>query len=128
MFGVHLLQQVQILQLEYPERIKLKHIEEMEHDRFYEGLNPEHQQMLAHKVDGEHLVNYSDMLLSVQKLERWVEVRDPLPPKTVTTTGVNVMCFQMMWNLFSSHKLKGNHTLATCTMTLGNDKLEKIQV
>ena len=39
-FGVHLLQQVQILQSEYPRRIQPEHMEEMKHDCFYEGLNP----------------------------------------------------------------------------------------
>ena len=42
-FRVCLLQQVQILQLEYPGRIQPEHIEEMKHDHFYEGLNPEYQ-------------------------------------------------------------------------------------
>ena len=39
---VHLLQQVQILQLEYPRRIQPEHVEEMKHDCFYEGLNPKY--------------------------------------------------------------------------------------
>ena len=37
--------------------------------------------MLAHKVDGGHPASYSDLLLAAQMLERWVEARDPLPPK-----------------------------------------------
>ena len=41
-FGVCLLQQVQILQLEYPGRIQPKYIETMKHDLFYEGLNPKY--------------------------------------------------------------------------------------
>ena len=49
-FGIHLLQQVQILQLEYPGRIWLKHVEEMKHDYFYEGLSLKYQHMLAHKI------------------------------------------------------------------------------
>ena len=53
-FRVHLLQQVLILQLEYPGRIQPKHLEDMKHDCFYEGINPEYHQMLAHKVDGEN--------------------------------------------------------------------------
>ena len=69
-FGVHLLQQVQILQLEYPGRIQPEHIEEMKHDCFYEGLNPEYWQMLVHKVDGEYPASYSDLLLAAQMLER----------------------------------------------------------
>ena len=51
-FGVCLLQQVQILQSEYPGRIQSEHVEEMKCDCFYQGLNPEYQGMLAHKVDG----------------------------------------------------------------------------
>ena len=41
-FRVHLLQKVQILQLEYPGSIQLEHLEEMKCDNFYEGLNPEY--------------------------------------------------------------------------------------
>ena len=53
-FGVCLSQQVQILQSDYPGRIQLEQVEEMKHDHFYQGLNPEYQQMLAHKVYAEH--------------------------------------------------------------------------
>ena len=63
-FGVHLSQQVQILQSEYPGRIQPEHVEEMKHDLFYEVLNPTYQQMLAHKVDGENPAGYSDLLLA----------------------------------------------------------------
>ena len=42
-FRVHLLQQVHILQSEYPGRIQAEHIEEIKHDHFYEGLNPEYR-------------------------------------------------------------------------------------
>ena len=41
--------------------------------------------MLAHKVDSENPVTYSELLLAAQKLERWVEASDPLLPKTTTT-------------------------------------------
>ena len=41
-FGVHLSQQVQILQSKYPGRIQLEHMEEMKHDHFCEGLNPKY--------------------------------------------------------------------------------------
>ena len=41
-FGVHLSQQVQILQSEYLGRIQQEHIEEMKQDCFYEGLNPKY--------------------------------------------------------------------------------------
>ena len=42
-FGVHLSQQVQILQMEYPSRIQQEHVEEVKQDHFYEGLSPEYQ-------------------------------------------------------------------------------------
>ena len=41
-FEVHLLQQVQILQSEYPGMIQQEHIEEMKQDHFYEGLIPKY--------------------------------------------------------------------------------------
>ena len=87
-FGMQLSQQVQILQSDYPGRIQQEHKEEVKCDCFYKGLNPEYQQMLAQKVD-EHPANYSDLLLATQKLERWAEAQDPLPPKGVTTSGPN---------------------------------------
>ena len=80
-FIVHLSQQVQILQTEYPSRIKEEHVEEVKWYCFYEGLSPEYWQILAHKVDGENPVTYSKLLLAAQKLERWAEARDPLVPK-----------------------------------------------
>ena len=69
-FGVHLLQQVQILQMEYPGRFQQDHKEEVKWVCFYEGLNPEYQRMLAHKVDGKNPVTYSKLLLAAWKLER----------------------------------------------------------
>ena len=66
--------------------------------------------MLLHKVDGKDPTNYSDLLLAVQKLERWAEVRDPLLPKTTTMGGINVTKPQTSGNLFLSKMLKGNHT------------------
>ena len=78
-FRVHLLQQVYI---QYPGRIRHEHLQEMKQYHFYEGLNPEHQHMLAHKVDGKHPASYPNLLLAAWKLERWAEVRDPLLPKT----------------------------------------------
>ena len=72
-FRVHLSQQVQILQLEYPGRPWPKHVEEMKHDHFYEGLNPKYQHMLACKVHGENPAGYSDLFLATQKLERRAE-------------------------------------------------------
>ena len=62
-FEVHLLQQVQILQLEYPGRIKPEYIEGMKHDCFYRGLNPEYWWVLAHKLDSEPPSSYSNLLL-----------------------------------------------------------------
>ena len=53
-FGVCLLQQVHILQSEYPERIQQEHMEEMKQDHFYEGLKPKYQCILANKVDDKH--------------------------------------------------------------------------
>ena len=67
--------------MEYPGRIQQGHVEEVKQDCFYKGLSPEHQQMLAHMVDGENPVTYSELLLAAQKLERWAEARDPLCPK-----------------------------------------------
>ena len=84
-FQVHLSQQIQILQMKYPSRIQWEHVEKVKQDCFYKDLSPEYQQILAHKVNGENPVIYSKLLLTAQKLERWVEVRDPLLPKTPTT-------------------------------------------
>ena len=88
-FRVCLSQQVQILQMEYPSQIQQEHVEEVRWDCFYEGLSPEYQQMLAHKVNGENPVIYSKLDLAAQKLERQAEARDPLVPKT-TTAGVKM--------------------------------------
>ena len=82
----------------------------MKWDNFYEGLNPEYWCILAHKVDGEHPVSYSDLLLVVQKLERWAEARDLLLPNTTMTEGSNATQPQALGNLFPSRKLKGNWT------------------
>ena len=89
-FGGCLSQQVQILYMEYPGRIQQGHVEEVKWDCFYEGLSPEYQQMLAHKVDSENPVTNSELFLAAQKLERWVEARDPLLPKTTITGSLNV--------------------------------------
>ena len=109
-FGVCLSQQVQILQLEYTGKIWPEHMVEMKHDCFYEGLNPEYCHMLAYKVDGENPDDYSDLLLATQKLERRAETRNPLPPKTAVTSGLNMICSQTLGNLFPLHKLKSHHT------------------
>ena len=92
---------------------------------FYEGLYPKYWQMLAHKVDGGHPASYSDLLLATQKLERWAEARDLLPPKTVATSGSNITPAQTPGNLFPSHKLKGNSTFATQAVTVRKDKAEE---
>ena len=99
-------------------------LEEVKHGHFYEGLNPRIPQMLAHKVDGEHPANYSDLLLTTHKLERWAEVWDPLPPKMATTSGPNKTSSQTPENLFPSHKLKDNCTFTAQAATIGNDEVE----
>ena len=82
----------------------------MNQDCFYEGLNPEYQCMLAHKVGGEHPTSYSNLLLAAWKMERWAEARDPLLPKTTTMRGSNVTWPQTSGNLFPTRKLQGNCT------------------
>ena len=76
-FRVCLLQQFQMLQLEYLGRIQQEHIEEMEQNHSHKGLNSEYWHMLAKEIDGEHPASYSDLLLASQKLERRAEARDP---------------------------------------------------
>ena len=66
--------------------------------------------MLAHKVDGENPVTYSELLLAARKLERWSEARDPLLPKTITIRGSNVTHSHSQGIQFLSRKLKGSHT------------------
>ena len=97
----------------------------MKHDCFYEGLNPEFLQMLAHKVDGENPTSYSDLLLATQKLERWAESRDPLPQKMAMTNELNVIHSQTPGSLFPSCKLKGNYTFTAWAVTIGNDVAEE---
>ena len=121
-FGMHLSQQVQILQSEYPGRIWPKHMEEMKCDCFYEGLNPKYQCMLAHKIDGENPVGCSNLLLATQKLDRRAEAKDPLLPKSVVTSRLNAKYPQTPGNLFPSYKLKGNHTITAQAVTIGNAK------
>ena len=125
-FGVCLSQQVQILLLEYPGRIQQEHIEKMKRNHFYKGLNPKYLWMLAHKVDGEHLAGYSDLLLAVQKLERQAEARDPLLPKTTTTGGLNLTCSQTPGNLFPSQKLKGSCTFTWSSTVESNEVKEDL--
>ena len=66
--------------------------------------------MLAHKVDGENPVTFSELFLTAQTLERWVEARDSLLPKTSTTGSSNITCSHLQGNLFPSRNMKGNHT------------------
>ena len=109
-FGVHLSQQVQIFQSEYPGRIQQEHIEEMKWDHFYEPLNPEYWWILAHKVDGEHPARYSGLFLAPQTLERWAQTRDPPILNTTPTGGLNVAHSQTSGNLFPFWKLNGSHS------------------
>ena len=97
-----------------------KHVEEMKHDHFYEGLNPKYQHMLTHKVDGENPAGYSDLLLAAWKLEKRTEARNSLPPKTAVTSGSSAIHSLTPWNLFPSFKLKGNCTFTTWAVTIGN--------
>ena len=126
-FGVCLSQQAQILQTEYPSRAQQEHMEEVKWDCFYEGLNPEYWQMLAHSVNGENPVIYSKLLPIAWKLERWVEVRGPLLPKTPTTGSLNITNSHSQGNLFPSRKLKGNHTFTAQSTAIEDYKLKKIQ-
>ena len=80
--------------------------------------------MLANKVDGKNPAGYSDLLLASQKLERRAEARDPLPPKTAVSSGLNKKSSQGPGNVFPSHKLKGNCTFTTQSVTIGSVKGE----
>ena len=96
----------------------------MKHDHFYEGLNPEYWQMLAHKVDGEHLAGYSNLLL-VAQLERWAEARDPILPKTTAAGRLNVTHSQTPGNLFPSQKLKDHCPFTPQSATVENNEAEE---
>ena len=93
-------------------------MEKVKQDYLYKDLNPEYQQMLAHKVDGENPVTYSELLLAAWKQERWAEVRDPLFPKTTTAGSSNVTHSRSQGNLFPSRKLKGNCTFTASSTTV----------
>ena len=124
-FRVHLSHQVQILQMEYPGRIQQEHVKEVKGDHFYECISPEYWQMLAHKVDWENPVTYSELLLAGQKLERWAETRDPLFPKTTTAGSLNVIHSQSQGNLFPSRKLKGNCTFTAWCAAVEDNEMEE---
>ena len=96
----------------------------MKWDHFYEGLNLEYWQMLAHKVDSENPAGYSDLLLAMRMLER-TEARDPLPPKTAVTSVSNLTHFQTSWNLFLSCMLKSNYTFTAWAATIGSNEVEE---
>ena len=81
--------------------------------------------MLAHKVDGEHPSIYSDLPLATQKLERWAEARDSLPPRMAATNGSNVMCSQMPGNLFPLPQVEGQLYFPVWAATIGNDMSEE---
>ena len=80
---------------------------------------------MAHKVDGEHPVGYSDLLLVAQKLERWSKARDPLVPKTTIASKLNITHSQTPGNLFHSQKLKGSHTFTAQSTTVENNEAEE---
>ena len=100
-------------------------MEEVKWDHFYEGLSPEYQQMLSHKVNGENPVTYSKLLLASQKLERWAEARDPLLLKTTTAGSSNVTHSFSQGNLFPSRKVKGSHTFTTQSAAVGDQETEE---
>ena len=124
-FGVCLSHQVQILQTEYPGRMQQEHVEEVKWDHFYESLSPEYQWMLAHKINGESRVTYSELLLAAQKLERWEEARDPLLPETTTSRSSNVIHSHSQRNLFPSRKFKGNCTFTACSAAVEDHETEE---
>ena len=124
-FRVCLSQQVQILQTEYPSRIQQEHVEEVKQDHFYEGLSSEDQQMLAYKVKGENPVTYSKLLLAAQKLEKWVEARNPLLLKTTTAGSLKVTHSHSQGNLFPFRKLKGSHTFTAWSTVVEDHETEE---
>ena len=81
--------------------------------------------MLAHKVDGQHPHSYSDLLLTAQKWARQAESRDPLLPNTTTAGVSNVSQSQTPGNLFSSRKLKSNHSFTACSTIVESPKAEE---
>ena len=78
--------------MEYPGRIQQEHVEEVKQDHFHEGLSPEYQWMLAHKVDGENLVTYSKLLLAAWN-------RGRIRPKTQWEEGGWVLCWGRFGNI-----------------------------
>ena len=78
--------------------------------------------MSVHKVNGENPVTYSELLLAAQKLERWVEARDSLLPKS--TTGSNITHSHSQGNLFPPRKLKGSCTFRAQSAVVEDPKTE----
>ena len=94
-------------------------------DHFYKGLSPEYLWMLAHKVNDEHPVTYSKLLLTAWKLERWAEVRDHMLPKTPTTVSSNVTHSHSQGNPIPSRKLKGNCTFTAQSVAVEDCRTEE---
>ena len=81
--------------------------------------------MLAYNINGENPVSYSELLLAAWKLERWVEARDPLLPKT-PTAGSSTITHSHSWgNLFPSRKLKGSHTFTAQPAAVEDHEIEE---
>ena len=97
----------------------------MKWDHLYEGLNPKYWHMLAHKVDGKHPTSYSNLPLATWRLERWKAARDPLLLKATTIRGLNVAQSQKSGYLFTSRKLKGNHTFTALSTKVENTETEE---
>ena len=100
-------------------------MEHVKQNYFYKGLSPEYQWMLAHKVNGENPVTYSELLLTAQKLERLVDARDPLLSKTPTTVSSNVTHSHSQGNLFPSWKLRGNCTFTSQSAAVEDHEIEE---
>ena len=109
-FGVHLFQQVQILQSEYPGRIQQEHVEEMKQHHFHEGLIPKYWCMMALKVNGEHPGSYSWLApCSLEVVEMGRSQRSPAP-KDYHNWRIKCYPASDIGELVPSRKLKGSHT------------------
>ena len=89
-FGYALLQHVQILQSEYPGRIQLEHLEEQSSTRVL-ILNNGKCWLIKWMVSSQPAT--PTWLLATQKLERWAEVRNPLPLKMAVTKWIKCNAF-----------------------------------
>ena len=123
-FRVHLPQQVQILQRFLAESNRSMW-------RRWSGITSRKVSALSiskcwpTSLDGENPATYFELLLAAQKLERWVEARYPLLPKTTTTGSSNITCSHSQGNLFQSRKLKGNHTFTAWSTVVVDHKTEE---